>query len=136
MIEQDTSARLREKIEDGSFGMADLPEYLALFCETATATEDIQDEVDGWNRRIHLALEGCDDAWVAVSGGRFTAGAGAPEQPDLTLRMTGMEAARIFAGEKDAKASYLAGALKVEGPLPDAVRFQTIVGLVIEALDL
>ena len=136
MIEHDTRTRMREKIEEGSFGAADLPEYLALFCETAAATEDIQEEVDGWDRCIHLALEGCDDAWVAVSGGQFTTGASAPEQPDLTLRMAGAEAARIFAGEKDAKASYLAGALKVEGPLPDAVRFQTIVGLVIEALDL
>ena len=136
MIDQDTTARLREKIEEGSFSAADLPEYLALFCETATATEDIQDEVEGWDRCIYLALEGAEHAWIAVAGGQFTTGVGAPDQPDITLLMTGDEAARIFAGDKDAKASYLAGTLKVDGPLPDAVRFQTIVGLVIEALDL
>ena len=33
-----------------------MPAYLALFCVTAEHDGDIQDEVRGWNRRIHLAL--------------------------------------------------------------------------------
>ena len=73
---------------------------------------------------------------MAITDGKFASGTGAPDTAELTLRMTPSEAARILVGEKDAKASYLAGTLKVEGALPDAVRFQTLVGLVIDALEI
>jgi hypothetical protein len=130
---------LLRTIRDGEFAATDVPAYLALFCATAEQDGDIQDEVRGWNRRIHLALaDGAVSApaWVAIADGKFTSGTGAPDAAELTLRMTPNEAARILVGDKDAKASYLAGTLKVEGGLPDAVRFQTLVGLVVDALEL
>lgn len=132
---------LLRKIRDGGFTVADIPAYLALFCVTAQQDGDIQDEVRGWNRRIHLALSGADgapssDGWVAITDGRFTSGTGAPDGAQLTLRMSANEAARVLVGDRDAKASYLAGTLTVEGALPDAVRFQTLVGLVIDALEI
>ena len=137
----DPAARqaLLRTIRDGEFGPGDLPAYLALFCVTAEQDGDIQDEVRGWDRRIHLALSDGDvtaPAWVNIAGGKFTSGTGAPDSAELTLRMTPNEAARILVGDRDAKASYLAGTLKVDGALPDAVRFQTLVGLVIDALEL
>jgi hypothetical protein len=137
----DASARqaLLRTIRAGDFAPGDVPAYLALFCVTAEHDGDIQDEVRGWNRRIHLALADGDTsapAWVDIAGGKFTSGTGEPEQAQLTLRMTPREAARILVGDRDAKASYLAGTLKVEGALPDAVRFQTLVGLVIDALEI
>ena len=127
----DPAARqaLLRTIRDGEFAATDVPAYLALFCVTAEHDGDIQDEVRGWNRRIHLALADGDvgaPAWVNIADGKFTSGTGAPDAAELTLRMTPNEAARILVGDKDAKASYLAGSLKVEGraarrrPLPDA----------------
>ena len=137
----DPAARqaLLRTIRDGEFAAGDVPAYLALFCATAEHDGDIQDEVRGWNRRIHLALaDGAVSApaWVNIADGKFTSGTGAPDAAQLTLHMTPNEAARILVGDKDAKASYLAGSLKVEGALPDAVRFQTLVGLVVDALEL
>jgi hypothetical protein len=137
----DPAARqaLLRTIRDGDFAARDVPAYLALFCVAAEQDGDIQDEVRGWNRRIHLALADGDvsaPAWVNIAGGKFTSGTGAPETAELTLRMTPGEAARILVGDKDAKASYLAGSLTIEGALPDAVRFQTVVGLVVDALEL
>src|SRR5688500_13635740 len=95
----DANARtaLLRKIRDGDFADSDVPAYLALFCATANTDGDIQDEVRGWNRRIHLALGQASEqptdqagapAWVAVSDGKFTSGTGAPEGAELTLRMT------------------------------------------------
>ena len=56
----DPAARqaLMRNIRDGEFAETDVPAYLALFCATANHDGDIQDEVRGWNRRIHLALSG------------------------------------------------------------------------------
>jgi putative sterol carrier protein len=131
---------LLRKIRDGEFGASDIGHYLVLFCAAGNEDADLQEEVEGWDRRIQLALEsdgdGGEPCWVSVMKGHFSSGGGAVPNPDLTLRMTADEAARILTGDKDAKASYLAGSLKVEGQLPDAIRFQTLVGLVIDALDL
>jgi hypothetical protein len=132
----DSSAKdaLVRKIRDGDFAASDLPRYLILFCAAGNVEADLQEEVEGWDRRILLQLEGADPVWVSIVKGHFTTGTGAVDRADLTLRMTADEAARILTGDKDAKASYLAGTLIVEGQLPDAIRFQTLVGLVIDAL--
>ena len=52
----DAAARqaLLRTIRDGEFAASDVPAYLALFCVAAEQDGDIQDEVRGWNRRIHL----------------------------------------------------------------------------------
>jgi hypothetical protein len=134
-----TRQALLRTIRDGAFAARDVPAYLALFCVTAEQDGDIQDEVRGWNRRIHLALADggvSAPAWVNIADGRFTSGTGAPESAELTLSMSPGEAARILVGDRDAKASYLAGNLQIEGALPDAVRFQKLVGLVVDALEI
>jgi putative sterol carrier protein len=41
----------------------------------------------------------------------------------------------IFSGDVDATSAYMAGDLKVVGPLPDAVKFRTITEMVREAIE-
>ena len=41
----------------------------------------------------------------------------------------------VFAGDMDAKAAYMSGALKVEGELPDAVKMQTLIEIVGEEIE-
>ena len=44
-------------------------------------------------------------------------------------------AAQLFSGAKDAKAAYMAGQLKIDGPIPDALRFQEILTIVNEEIE-
>jgi hypothetical protein len=125
---------LVRKIRDGEFAAADVPRYLVLFCAAGNQEADLQEAVEGWDRRIQLDLTGAQPVWISIVKGHFSTGLGTTEHAELTLRMTADEATRILSGDKDAKASYLAGALVVEGQLPDAIRFQTLVGLVIDVL--
>jgi putative sterol carrier protein len=127
--------RVHERIEEGAFGVADIPDYLRVFCALGNSTADIQHEVAGWNCRLRLVLGAAGEHWITVLDGRFEAGAGGLEAADLALTMEGAVAAEVFAGERDAKAAYLAGALKVEGALPSAVRFQSLVEMVVEELE-
>ena len=47
---------LMDKIESGTFGIEDLEDYLTLFLEISNESEDIQEEVEGWNRVLQIKL--------------------------------------------------------------------------------
>jgi putative sterol carrier protein len=71
-----------------------------------------------------------------VADKEFSAGEGdAPAEPDLTLTMGSAVGTGMFTGEVDATSAYMAGYLKISGPLPEAIKFRTIIELVREALD-
>lgn len=135
MINEAVKEDLNEKIQEGEFDVADIPAYLTLFCEMGNETEDLQEEAEDWNRRIHLVMEGLGTHWITIEDGRFATGEGAIENPNLVLTLDALEAAMIFAGDKDAKAAYMSGALKVDGDLPDAVKMQTFIEIVIEEIE-
>ena len=126
---------LNEKIQDGEFDVADIPAYLTLFCEMGNEVEDLQDEVEDWGRRIVFDLDGLGKYWLVVEDGAFSMGEGTLVDANLTLSMAALDAAMIFAGDKDAKAAYMSGALKVDGDLPDAVKIQTLIEIVAEEIE-
>lgn len=135
MINESLKDKLRQKIEDGEFSAADIPAFLSLFCEIGDEVSDIQDVVEGWNRRIYLALTGLGDFWLEIEDGNFIMGEGTIANPHLTLTMDGDDAALIFSGDKDAQGAFMAGEIKVEGELPDALKMQSLIDLVIEEIE-
>lgn len=135
MINEQLKESLNEKIQDGEFDVADIPAYLTLFCEMGNEVEDLQDEVEDWSRRIVFDLDGLGKYWLVVEEGAFSMGDGALDGANLTLSMAALDAAMIFAGDKDAKAAYMSGALKVDGDLPDAVKIQTLIEIVAEEIE-
>ena len=135
MINQDVKEALNEKIEEGEFDVADIPAYLALFCEMGNEVEELQEEVEGWERRINFVLDGANSHWIIIEDGRFTTGEGTLDDANLVLNLDAVNAAQVFAGDMDAKAAYMSGALKVEGELPDAVKMQTLIEIVGEEIE-
>ena len=126
---------LNQKIQGGEFDVADIPAYLTLFVEMGNEVQDLQDEVEDWNRRIIFDLEGLGSYWLVVEEGAFSGGEGVVADANLTLSMSALDAAMVFAGDKDAKAAYMSGALKVSGDLPDAVKVQTLIEIVAEEIE-
>ena len=126
---------IMDKIESGSFGIADLEDYLTLFLEVSNESEDIQEEVEGWNRKLFIKLSDTDNFWLQIEDGKFTTGKGDVDDGDVTFEMTGETAAGVFTGEIDATSAYMSGELKIVGPLPDAVKFRTLTELVREELE-
>jgi putative sterol carrier protein len=135
MIDTELKAMVHEKIEGGEFSPADIPEYLQLLSQIGSDTADVQDEVAGWDRKIQFRLEGSQDAWIEVAGGRFTEGPGVLEKPDLVLTISAPAAAQLFSGQKDAKAAYMSGILKIDGRIPDALKLQNILTIVNEEIE-
>ena len=135
MVDEELKEKIMAKIDDGSFGVDDLEEYMKLFLSIANDTEDVQEEVEGWNRLFAFKLTGSENFWLKVEDGKFSYGKGEVNNQDITLECTGETAAGVFTGEIDATSAYMSGDLKVQGPLPDAVKFRTITELVREELD-
>ena len=135
MIDQAIKETLNEKIQDGEFDVADIPAYLTLFCQMGNEIEDLQEEVEGWDRRIQFELDGLGTYWLTVQDGRFAGGEGALQDANLILTLAASEAALVFAGDKDAKAAYMSGDLKVEGDLPDAIKVQSLIEIVAEEIE-
>jgi putative sterol carrier protein len=135
MVDKALKEKLNEKIEEGEFGVADLPEYLTLFCQVCNESDDVQDEVKGFNKTYQFKLDGAPSFWLKVEGGRFTGGQGDPEKADVILKTAAAVGAKVFTGEKDATSTYQSGALKIEGQLPDAVKLRTLIELVREEIE-
>ena len=135
MINQDLKEMFNEKIEEGEFDVADIPAYLALFCEMGNELEELQEEVEDWNRRINFVLAGANSHWITIEDGNFATGEGTLDDANLVLIMDAVNVVQVFAGDMDAKAAYMSGALKVEGELPDAVKMQTLIEIVGEEIE-
>lgn len=135
MVDKELKEKLNEKIEEGEFGVADLPDYQKLFCQVCNDSDDVQDEVKGFSKTYLFKLEGAPSFWLKIENGSFTGGQGDLEKADVVLKTAAAIGAKIFTGEKDATSAYQSGVLKIEGQLPDAVKLRTLIELVREEIE-
>ncbi len=124
-----------DKIEEGTFSMDDLPDFFAVFTQLCNCTEDIQDEVEGFNRKFQYKIDGKPYAWMKVENLKFSMGSGEIDSPDITLDMSSSLAVGIFSGAVDPTAAYMNGELKVDGIINDALVFRTILDIVQDELE-
>jgi len=124
-----------DKIEDGSFGMEDLKDYFTVFTQISNNTEDIQDEVEGFDRTFLYKINGRPVAWLSIKDKRFEMGSGDIEGPDITLDMSEELAIGMFSGQVDPTSAYMSGDLKVDGVINDAIVLQNILNLVHEEME-
>jgi putative sterol carrier protein len=124
-----------DKIEEGSFGMEDFKDYFTVFTQISNNTEDIQDEVEGFDRTFLYKINGRPVAWLSIKDKRFEMGSGDIEGPDLTLDMSQEVAIGVFSGQVDPTAAYMSGNLKVDGAINDAIVLGNIMDLVHEEME-
>jgi putative sterol carrier protein len=134
-MDQNLRKALAEKIDEGEFGVGDIDSYLKLFAEVGNESDDLKDEVEGWNRTVVLALAEGDSYWISVVDQTFSCGKGTQEGAQLTLRAKGTTIAAILCGDKDATMAYTTGQLKLDGKLTDAVKVRSLIGLVREEIE-
>lgn len=126
---------LASKIEDGELTIDDVVDFFKILAEVANESEDVQDETEGWDRVLLFDVENGPKVTMICKDGKFECNEGAPDSPDVTLGMNADVAVGVLSGETDATSAYMAGDLKVTGPLPDAIKFRTITELIREELE-
>jgi len=135
MIKPNLKETLNKKIQNGEFQAGDFSDYFKVFCHLGNTVEDLQDEVEGWNRKIQIDMDGSGCYWISIDNGEFTTGEGIIDDAHLILSASAAATVKVFSGELDGEAAFLSGALKVSGDLPDAIRFHEMIELVIEEIE-
>ena len=134
-MNEEKKQMLIDNIIEGSLTIEDLDDFLVLFMEVCNNSEDIEEELEEWEKKIQFSLDDIDDFYFIIQDGKFKYEKGKVDDPDITLEMSGDTITGIFSGEIDATNAYMAGDLIITGPLPDAVKFRTLTELVREELE-
>ena len=104
--------------------------------EISGENEDLKEELEDMEIAIQLVFTDADKKfWLTVKEGALDYGEGDVENPSFTLSSTLEVGAGIVMGEVDATSAYMAGDITVEGNLQDAMAFQEIIELSLEAYE-
>lgn len=135
MVDIERVKQLRKKMEDGSMSVDDIPEYFQIIKEVATESEEIQEETEDWDVVIQFDVLEKLQAWISCKEGSFEIGMGKHDDPSVTLTMNDETAVGLFSGEVDGTSAYMAGNLSIDGPLPEAIKFNTISEIIREEIE-
>ena len=104
--------------------------------QVSKENEDLAEELADMNITVQTVITDKDlKFWIKVSNGELEYGEGEVDNPSFTFSATMAVAAGMLSGEVDATSAYMAGDITVEGNLQDAMAFQEIIELAMEAFE-
>jgi putative sterol carrier protein len=104
--------------------------------QVSKENEDLQEELEDMDIAIQMVITDADyKYWLTVKEGDLDFGDGETDNPSFTMSSTLEVGAGILMGEVDATSAYMAGDITVEGNLQDAMAFQEIIELALEAYE-
>jgi len=104
--------------------------------QISVENEDLKEELEDMDIAIQFILTDVDrKSWMTVKEGVLEYGEEDVENPSFTMSATLEVGAGILLGEVDATSAYMAGDITVEGNLQDAMAFQEIIELALEAYE-
>jgi putative sterol carrier protein len=117
----------------------ELAETMDLLCGIANNDEDFKEEWEG--KSITYQFDVTDlpqDQWMflKIDKGHFSYGKGKAPAANLTFSMNKILAGDMVSGKVDSNSAFLAGNLKIAGKIGDGVRFQKILALMKDKLDI
>lgn len=126
---------IQKKIDAGTFSTIDFPAFWQNFVEMANNSEDVQDEIEDWDKKILFDLGGSANFWIKAENGKFSTGQGKIEDPDVSMIISEDNAIMMFTGQLDSTDAYLSGKLKIEGSMDDAQKFGSITEIIRDELE-
>jgi putative sterol carrier protein len=104
--------------------------------QVSTQNEDLKEELEDMDIAIQMVITDADKKfWLSVKEGDLDFGDGEVDNPSFTMSSNLEVGAGILMGEVDATSAYMAGDITVEGNLQDAMAFQEIIELALEAYE-
>ncbi|MFX1322025.1 MAG: SCP2 sterol-binding domain-containing protein [Promethearchaeota archaeon] len=114
----------------------DLMRVFKFIKEISTENEDLKEELEDMDIAIQMIITDADyKFWLTVKEGDLDFGEGEVDNPSFTMSSNLEVGAGIMMGEVDATSAYMAGDITVEGNLQDAMAFQEIIELALEAYE-
>ncbi len=114
----------------------DMMRVFGFIKQVSVENEDLKEELEDMDIAIQMVINDVDKKyWLTVKDGKLDFGEGDVENPSFTMSSTLEVGAGIMMGEVDATSAYMAGDITVEGNLQDAMAFQEIIELALEAYE-
>jgi len=138
MVDEALLKEIKGKIEAGAAAsdVNDTLKVYELFKQVAEENDDLKEELEDMDITIQMNVTDIDAKfWLKAKEGTLEFGAGTVDNPSFTFSATKEVAAGMIFGEVDATSAYMAGDITVEGNLQDAMAFQEIIELALEALE-
>ncbi len=138
MVDKALLKEIKGKIEAGAAAsdVNDTLKVYELFKQVAEENDDLKEELEDMDITIQMNVTDVDAKfWLKAHDGTLEFGAGTVDNPSFTFSATKEVAAGMIFGEVDATSAYMAGDITVEGNLQDAMAFQEIIELALEALE-
>ena len=125
--------------QDAGASAADVNAMMKVFDfikQVSTENEDLKEELEDMDIAIQMVISDADTKfWLTVKEGDLDFGDGEVDNPSFTMSSNLEVGAGILMGEVDATSAYMAGDITVEGNLQDAMAFQEIIELALEAYE-
>ncbi|MFO7797247.1 MAG: SCP2 sterol-binding domain-containing protein [Promethearchaeati archaeon] len=138
MVDQALLNEMKEKFEAGAANADpdDALKVYELYKQLAEESEDLKEELEDMDIAVQMILTDIDKKfWVKAKEGTLEYGEGEIDDPSFTFSATSEVGAGMLYGEVDATSAYMAGDITVEGNLQDAMAFQEIIELAMEAFE-
>lgn len=120
----------------GSASVDDMMKVFNFIKQVSTENEDLKEELEDMDIAIQMVITDADKKfWLSVKEGDLDFGDGEVDNPSFTMSSNLEVGAGILMGEVDATSAYMAGDITVEGNLQDAMAFQEIIELALEAYE-
>ena len=114
----------------------DMMKVFEFIKQVSIENEDLKEELEDMDIAIQMVINDADKkTWLSVKEGVLDYGEGDVENPSFTMSSNLEVGAGILMGEVDATSAYMAGDITVEGNLQDAMAFQEIIELALEAYE-
>ncbi len=138
MVDEALINEMKGKFDAGAAAAspADSLKVFELFKQIAEENEDLKEELEDMDIVIQMIITDKDAKfWLKAHDGTLEFGEGVVDNPSFTFSATQEVGAGMLFGEVDATSAYMAGDITVEGNLQDAMAFQEIIELALEAFE-
>ena len=138
MVDESLLSWMKEKMDAGAAAsdVNDTLKVYEVFKQVADENEDLKEELEDMDITIQMIITDADAKfWLKAHDGTMEFGEGDVDNPSFTFSATKEVGAGLLLGEVDATSAYMAGDITVEGNLQDAMAFQEIIELALEALE-
>ena len=138
MVDDALINELKEKMDAGpdSAAPSDVLKVFEFFKQIAAENEDLKEELEDMEITVQQVITDKDAKfWIIAKDGAIEYGEGDVDNPSFTFSCTMSVGAGMLYGEVDATSAYMAGDITVEGNLQDAMAFQEIIELAMEAFE-
>jgi putative sterol carrier protein len=134
----DLKKKFIPKLKTQKLAPEELPECLELMVLVANSSEEFKEDFGDFTKTYQFSVTDKPEAqwmWLKVVSGKFTKGMGKTEKPDLTFTMNAKLSADMISGAVDSNSAFMKGDLKITGQIKDGVKFQKIMALFNDVLD-